>query len=129
MARTRKKKTRATKRRGGARRRKPARKTPAAKPRKTRSRKAASRTGARKTARKTPRKPAARRSRGDVMGEGNYSAARRFRKSETAFVDRNRARIHDMGEAAQTAMKSAEGAELRAAEAEAASHSHAPSAE
>ncbi|MGH6869932.1 MAG: hypothetical protein ACREHE_00365 [Rhizomicrobium sp.] len=146
MARTKTGKTRATKRRAATARRKP--KTRKPKTRKPKTRKIAGRkakarkAGSRKpAARKTKtrkaaaaskvkaRRKTAARSGGDVMGEGNYSASRRFRKKETAFVRRNRGRIAKMGEAAEAALDGAEGGQLRAAESEAAGHAHLPAGE
>jgi hypothetical protein len=67
-------------------------------------------------------KPKAR----EVLGEGNYSASRRFRKEQTSFVKRNKAKIASMGETAEAALEGPEGDTLRAAEQEAASHAHLP---
>ncbi len=66
-------------------------------------------------------KSAPRRSK-DAMGEGNYTASRNFRKEETAFVQRNKKRIPQMGKEAEAALEDPEGDELRRAEKEAASH-------
>jgi hypothetical protein len=126
-----------------AKARKPARKAAkASKKSKTRKRAAPARKAAAKKSRPAARKPSARkpsarlgagrppdksRSAGkDVAGEGNYSASRRFRKSETDFVKRNKARIPGMGKAAEAALEGAEGNELRAAEDEARAHAHMP---
>jgi hypothetical protein len=61
----------------------------------------------------------------DTPGEGNYSAARRFRQSEEKFVSRNRRKIPGMGKEAEEALDGPNGDELRAAEDRARSHSHA----
>lgn len=114
---------------------------PASKARKVKKSKTAKRPVARKSARKTKirKVPArkiktsnaksgsakARKSR-DVVGEGNYSASRRFRKAETAFVTRNKDKIAAMGAQAEAALEGAEGNELRAAEDEARAHAHTP---
>lgn len=78
---------------------------------------------AKKPAKKTK---AAKPKTREVLGEGNYSASRRFRKEQTSFVKRNKAKIASMGEAAETALEGPEGDTLRAAEQEAASHAHLP---
>jgi hypothetical protein len=67
-------------------------------------------------------KTAAGRRGKDVIGEGNYTASRNFRKEETAFVRRNKKRIPQMGREAEAALDGPEGDELRSAEREAASH-------
>jgi len=67
--------------------------------------------------------------RKEVLGEGNYTASRNFRKSETAFVQRNKRRIPKLGKEAQAALEGPEGKDLLAAEAEARSHSHVPGTE
>lgn len=61
----------------------------------------------------------------DVPGEGNYSAARRFRKGETDFVEHNKDKIRTLGKQAEEALEGKEGDELRDAEDRARSHSHA----
>jgi len=61
----------------------------------------------------------------DVAGEGNYSAARRFRKDQTDFVEHNKDKISDLGKQAEKALDGKEGDELRDAEERARSHSHA----
>jgi hypothetical protein len=66
-------------------------------------------------------KPVARK---NVLGEGNYTASRNFRKSETAFVQRNKKRIPGLGQAAEAALDGPEGKDLLAAEEEARGHSH-----
>jgi hypothetical protein len=59
-----------------------------------------------------------------VIGEGNYTAAREFRKDEENFVRANKARIPEMGREAERALDGNEGPSLRAAEEEARSHAH-----
>jgi len=61
----------------------------------------------------------------DIHGEGNYSAARRFREGEEKFVKRNRDNIPEMAKKAEAATKGKSGEELRKAEEQARSHSHA----
>jgi hypothetical protein len=75
----------------------------------------------RPVAKKAKKKAPVRSSRGEY-GEGNYKASKRFRQSEEAFIAANRAKIPGMGKAAEVAMEGPEGKDLRAAEAEAASH-------
>ncbi|HEX3672843.1 MAG TPA: hypothetical protein VHU87_01090 [Rhizomicrobium sp.] len=95
------------------------------------ARKAIAKKTVKKTAaKKTPVKkaPTAKKSR-EVLGEGNYTASRRFRTEETAFVKRNKARIPAMGKAAGAALEGPEGKDLMAAEAEASAHAHMPQGE
>lgn len=109
-------------------------KKPARKATKTKARaKPAKRPAKTKTVKKTVavKKPvkktrAAKPKSREVLGEGNYSASRRFRKEQTSFVKRNKARIASMGETAEAALEGSEGDTLRAAEQEAASHAHLP---
>jgi hypothetical protein len=61
----------------------------------------------------------------DVHGEGNYSAARRFGKDETEFVEHNKDQIPALGKQAEKALEGKEGKALRDAEDRARSHSHA----
>lgn len=58
----------------------------------------------------------------DIIGEGNYTAAREFRKDEEAFVRANRGRLPQMGREAEVALDGPEGDELRQAEDEARAH-------
>ncbi len=78
---------------------------------------------------KTPNGPSSGRNRTaageDVKGEGNYSAARRFRGAEEKFVARNKRSIPGMGKDAEEAVDGPEGDELRKAEDRARAHSHA----
>jgi hypothetical protein len=75
-------------------------------------------------ARKASKRPAAKKARKskDVIGEGNYTAAREFRRDEEAFVRDNRRRIPQMGRDAEAAREGPEGDALRRAEDEARSH-------
>ncbi|HSM96043.1 MAG TPA: hypothetical protein VLT91_08370 [Rhizomicrobium sp.] len=98
---------------------------PAAKIRKTRKAKKAKKAVARKSPRRAAPKAAkrpARKARKDVIGEGNYTAAREFRQDEEAFVRANRSRIPEMGRQAEAALEGPEGGELRRAEDEARAH-------
>jgi hypothetical protein len=92
------------------------------------ARKAAAKKPVRNTAAKKAPARKAKKSR-EVLGEGNYTASRRFRTEETAFVKRNKARIPAMGKAAEAALDGPEGKDLLAAEAEARSHAHMPEGE
>jgi hypothetical protein len=58
----------------------------------------------------------------DVIGEGNYTAARNFRKKETAFIDNNRETIARKAKEAEAAIDGPEGAELERAREETAAH-------
>lgn len=73
-------------------------------------------------AKKRPAKKARKAKTRDVIGEGNYTAAREFRKDEEAFVRANRSRIPQMGQDAEAALDGPEGGELRRAEDEARAH-------
>ncbi|HEY8948607.1 MAG TPA: hypothetical protein VIM56_06960 [Rhizomicrobium sp.] len=91
-------------------------------------RKAAKRPAAKKAKRpaakaKKRAAPKARKTK-DVIGEGNYTAAREFRRDEEAFVRANRSRIPEMGKAAERALEGPEGDDLREAEQEARAHGH-----
>ncbi|HEY2444833.1 MAG TPA: hypothetical protein VGI20_03750 [Rhizomicrobium sp.] len=66
----------------------------------------------------------ARRAPAEVLGEGNYTAAREFGRAETGFVRRNRNKIARLGQAAETALEGDEGKTLEDAAGRAASHSH-----
>jgi hypothetical protein len=78
----------------------------------TRISKAPSKGRARKATKKTVRRS------GDVKGEGNYSASRRFRQKEESFIKRMGKKIAGLGQNARHAVEGSEGAELQAAEAE-----------
>jgi hypothetical protein len=58
----------------------------------------------------------------DVIGEGNYTAARNFRKKETAFIENNRATIARKAKEAEAALDGPEGPELEEAREETAAH-------
>ncbi len=90
----------------------PARRTKkTARPTAARTTKASRKASGRKAAKKTTR-------RGDVKGEGNYSASRRFRKREEGFIKRMGKKLLGMGEDAKAALEGPQGPELEAAEAE-----------
>jgi hypothetical protein len=123
---------------GAARKTKSARKSgPARKAGKAKSRKTGKATAKRKTSksaktarRASPRKAAKTAGRPTrkaqkTVGEGDYEASRAFLKDQSNFVTRNRSKIAQMGEAAEAALEGPEGASLKSAEAEAASHSKA----
>ena len=86
-------------------------------------RKAAKRPAAAK-AKKSPAKAAPKKKK-QIMGEGDYQASRSFLKDQSNFVKRNNSEIPQMGKDAEAALEGPQGAELRAAEAEARSHSKA----
>lgn len=80
---------------------------------------------AKRPAAKAAKRPARKASKTkDVIGEGNYTAAREFRKDEEAFVRANRSRIPEMGKEAERALEGPEGDDLRQAEEEARAHGH-----
>ena len=58
-----------------------------------------------------------------IVGEGNYAAAKAFDKDQTNFVKRNKAKIPEMGKEAEQALEGREGPSLIAAEQEAISRS------
>jgi phage protein D len=103
----------------------------ASKSRKTSKAAAKRTTGRKRTAparKKASRKTTAQRSargrrREDVLGEGNYTASREFRRDQTQFVMRNEDNIPEMGQQAARALDGSEGNELRKAEESARSHS------
>jgi hypothetical protein len=70
----------------------------------------------------TAQRPARLRRREDVLGEGNYTASREFRRGQTQFVRRNKDKIPEMGQQAANALEGTEGDELRQAEESARSH-------
>jgi hypothetical protein len=78
-------------------------------------------------AKKSPAKKAkaAPKKKKQIMGEGDYQASRKFLRDEARFVKRNSAEIPQMGKEAEAALDGPQGGELRAAEAEARSHSKA----
>lgn len=59
----------------------------------------------------------------EQFGEGNYTAARNFRRDEEEFVHANKGRVEAMGQDAEKALDGAEGEELHRAEREARDHS------
>jgi hypothetical protein len=67
-----------------------------------------------------------RRAPKDVLGEGNYTAARRFRQGETRFVERHRDKIAELGQVAEAALEGGERNALEDAAARAAAHSRSP---
>lgn len=74
------------------------------------SKKAAAPRKAKKTAPKKKQKE---------VGEGDYAASRAFDKDQSSFVKKNKAKIPEMGKAAERALEGPEGDSLRAAEQEA----------
>ena len=58
-----------------------------------------------------------------IVGEGDYAATRKFDTDQAGFVARNKAKIADMGKAAEKALEGPEGDSLRDAEATAAGRS------
>jgi hypothetical protein len=100
----------------------------AAASRKAKKSKPAKRAAPKRVAKKSakPAKKAAPKKKKQVMGEGDYQASRKFLKDEANFVKRHNGEIPQMGREAEAAMDGPQGAELRAAEAEAQSHSKAP---
>jgi DNA-binding protein HU-beta len=105
----------------------------AAKTRKARKTKAPAKKAVKAAARKTQatRAPAkktikarkAAATKKPIMGEGDYAASERFRKDETSFVEKNKAKIAGLGKAAEKALEGPEGDALRDAEATAAARS------
>ena len=69
------------------------------------------------------KKKAPARKKKQVMGEGDYEATRKFDADQASFVARNKAKIPDLGKAAEKALEGPEGDSLREAEAIAAGHS------
>ena len=98
------------------------------KAKKSKAKRAAPKRVAKKTkpAKKAAPKKAAPKKKKQVMGEGDYQASRKFLKDEANFVKRHKAEIPQMGKDAEVALNGSQGAELRAAEDEARSHSKAP---
>ena len=79
-------------------------------------------------AKKAPAKVAAKaapKKKKQIVGEGDYQASRKFLNDEANFVKRHNSEIPQMGKDAEAALDGPQGAELRAAEAEARSHSKA----
>lgn len=103
-----------------------ARKAPAKKSKAKKSKKAAKRP-AKKTkktakksvkaaAKKAPAKKTSARKK-QTKGEGDYAASRSFLKDQSSFVEKNKASIPAMGQAAEKALDGPEGDSLRDAEA------------
>lgn len=114
--------TRAAKtKRTSVKKRKLAAKRPTRKVKKAKKAKKAKRPAARTAAKRSAKKAGRRR---EVIGEGNYTAAREFRKGEESFVRANKARIPDMGKEAEKALEGPERLELTRAEDEARAHAH-----
>jgi hypothetical protein len=58
-----------------------------------------------------------------VVGEGDYAATKKFDADQASFVKKNKAKIPEMGKAAEAALDGPEGDALRDAEAAAAGRS------
>jgi hypothetical protein len=112
--------TKKTKAKKAATVKKTARKS-AAKRAKAPARKAAAKKTGKKAATKTAKRAAPRKAK-NVAGEGSYTASRNFRKKQETFVKKNKAKIPAMGKEAEAALEGPQGAELQAAETEAAEH-------
>lgn len=82
---------------------------------------AAKKAAPKKAAAKKPASKAKKR----PIGEGDYEASRAFLKDQAGFVRKNKASIPELGKQAEMALDGPEGTDLKAAEAEAASHSKA----
>jgi hypothetical protein len=116
-----------------------ARKSKAKKPGKKKAKKPAKRAAAKsrkapaKAKKSAPRKAkkaapvkarqAAPKKKKQIVGEGDYAAAKAFDKDQTNFVKRNKAKIPEMGKQAEQALEGREGPSLIAAEQEAMSRS------
>src|ERR1700753_470804 len=99
-------------------------KTPPAKKAKKVAKKAAKKEPAKKApAKKVVAKKTPAKKKKQVMGEGDYEATRKFDADQSSFVARNKAKIPEMGKAAEKALEGPEGDSLREAEAIAAGHS------
>jgi hypothetical protein len=75
---------------------------------------------AKATAKKARKIPARKKK---TAGEGDYAASRKFLKDQSSFVEKNKAQIAAMGEAAEKDLEGPEGNALRDAEARAAARS------
>ena len=64
-----------------------------------------------------------KKSKKQVVGEGNYAASRKFDADQASFVKRNKAKIPALGKEAEKALEGPEGDSLRDAEAQAAGRS------
>jgi len=71
-------------------------------------------------AKKTMKAPAKEK---QIVGEGDYAAAKSFLKDQSNFVSKNKAKIAGLGKAAEKALDGPEGDGLREAEATAAARS------
>ena len=91
-------------------------KRPAAKAKKSKKAKKAKRPVAKKA--KRPAAKARKAKTKDVIGEGNYTASRNFRKEETSFIRNNREEIARKAKEAERALEGPEGDELRRADEE-----------
>ena len=56
-----------------------------------------------------------KKSKKQVVGEGNYAASRKFDADQAGFVKKNKAKIPDLGKAAEAALDGPEGDSLREA--------------
>lgn len=101
-----------------AKKAKKAAKRPAKKAKKTA--KKAVKAAAQKAPAKKAKKPAAKKK---TVGEGDYAASKSFLKDQSSFVEKNKASIPAMGQAAEKALEGPEGNALREAEASAAAGS------
>ena len=118
-ARKKAKSAKAAKRKPAAKKAKKAKKTKIAKAKKKKAPAKARRAVAKKAKRPAAKKAKkAKRKSKDVIGEGNYTAARNFREKETSFIDNNRDTIARKAKEAEAAIDGPEGAELEAARAE-----------
>jgi hypothetical protein len=97
---------------------KKAKKTKKAVVRKAPKRRAAAKKAKRPAAKKAAKKASKRPKSKDVIGEGNYTASRNFRKEETSFIRNNRAEIAAKAKEAEAALAGPEGDELRRADEE-----------
>lgn len=87
----------------------------------------AAKTKPKKAARKAAAKPVKKKKQ--IVGEGDYAASKRFLKDQSGFVKRNESKIPAMAKEAEQALEGPGGADLRAAEEEAKSHSKGESSE
>ena len=67
--------------------------------------------------------PAKPKKKKKIVGEGDYAASAKFDADQAGFVKKNKARIPELGKAAEAALDGPEGDSLRAAEATAAGRS------
>jgi hypothetical protein len=90
----------------------------AAKVKKTKKAKRPAKKAAPAKAKKSAKKTAPKKKQ-QIVGEGDYAASRAFDKDQANFVKRNKAKIPELGKAAEKALEGPEGDSLRAAEQEA----------